>query len=48
MNLYLALLLLIVLKSTPSLARKLLDNVVYLVDEFLQSCIYLPLYNKID
>ncbi len=47
MNLYLALLL-IVLKSTPSLARKFLDNVIYLVNEFLQSYIYLSLSNEID
>ncbi len=48
MNLYLALLLLIVLKSTSSLARKPLDDVIYLVDEFLQSYIYSPLSNEID
>jgi len=46
MNLYLALLLLIVLKSTPSLARKALDDVIYLVGEFLQSCIHPPLSNE--
>jgi len=47
MNLYLALLL-IVLKSTPPLARKPLDDVIYLVGEFLQSCIYSPLSNGVD
>jgi hypothetical protein len=48
MNLYLVLLLLIVLKFTSSLARKFLDDVIYLVYEFLQSCIYSSLSNKID
>jgi len=48
MNLYLAFLLLIVLKFTSSFARKFLNNVIYLVDEFSQSCIYLSFSNKIN
>jgi hypothetical protein len=48
MNLYLAFLLLIVLKFTSSFARKFLNDVIYLIDEFLQSYIYLSFSNKIN
>lgn len=38
-------LLLTIIKTTSSLARKSLNNDFYLIDEFLQSCICLSLSN---